>query len=115
MIFNDHIHDAKVVRVVDGDNVVLNVDQDFRTWHESSFRLYGIDAPETSEPGQLGEEARTWLRSRLPIGTKVVIKTFKNPEKYGRWLAVIFHGDVNINDQLVELGFAEPYYGGARG
>ena len=37
---------AKIVRVIDGDTVVADIDLGFRTWlHGEHLRLYGIDAP----------------------------------------------------------------------
>lgn len=113
---------ATVVRVIDGDTVVLNVDLGFRTRHESAFRLYGIDAPEVNTAGPEGEAARDHLRSLLPVGRRVYIETRKSADKYGRWLATVWLDDdpdaavitPPINDQLVASGHARVYDGGAR-
>jgi endonuclease YncB( thermonuclease family) len=42
---------AVIVRVIDGDTVVVNMDLGWHTWrHEEHVRLNGIDAPERTEP-----------------------------------------------------------------
>src|SRR5215813_13038702 len=42
---------AIVVRVIDGDTVVVNMDMGWHTWrHDEHIRLNGVDAPERSDP-----------------------------------------------------------------
>jgi len=60
---------AELVRVIDGDTVVLNVDLGFEHWlHNQTFRLYGIDAPETRttdlDEKRRGLQAKEWLECR---------------------------------------------------
>ena len=109
-------YNATVVRVIDGDTVALNVDLGFRTWHESPFRLYGIDAPEVGAAGTEGEEARVFLRDLLPPGQRVVAQTQRSADKYGRWLATVWvAGDeLSVNERMVDAGHARPYDGGPR-
>lgn len=111
-----YTYNAKVIRVIDGDTVVLNVDLGFRTWHESPFRLFGIDAPEINRVGLEGENARDFLMAALPVGLSVTVKTEKSADKYGRWLATIWKGELeaSINTQMIEAGHAVFYDGGAR-
>lgn len=77
-------------------------------------RLLGWDAPELNQAG--GLEARDWLRARIPVGTEVVVQTFKNPgDKYGRWLAIIQTPELgDVGSALGAAGHAVPYDGGAR-
>lgn len=109
-------YNAKVVRVVDGDTVVLNVDLGFRTWHESPFRMLGIDAPEINAAGTNGEDSRDWLRAVLPVGLAVRIETQRSADKYGRWLATIWTGEsgVSVNEASIEARMSRPYDGGPR-
>lgn len=96
---------AKVIRVVDGDTVILLVDLGLRLYHEISVRMEGINAPERYAVG--GPESTAYLRTLLPVGQQVRIETYKNPtDKYGRWLAKIFIADKNINLAMVEAGHA---------
>lgn len=78
---------AEVVRIIDGDSVVLRVDVGFRMTTEQSFRLYGIDTPElrSSDPDErkAARDAKEHLAAYLPVGSFVKLKTHK-ADKYGR-------------------------------
>jgi len=41
------IYNAEVLRVVDGDTFELKIDLGFKIVHENTFRLYGVNTPET--------------------------------------------------------------------
>lgn len=111
-----YIYNAKVIRVIDGDSVALNVDLGFRTWHESPFRLMGIDAPEINAAGPEGETSRDYLKTLLPVGSLVTVKTEKAADKYGRWLGTVWPVGIlnSINQQMIDAGHAKPYSGGVR-
>lgn len=119
---------AEVVRVIDGDTVELDVDLGFNIRARETFRLAGINAPELrkTKPGEepsSGEKAMLGLSAMLLTQQDDVtgfcpvrILTGKR-DKYGRWLATIFVGDafdVNVNETMIERGFAVPYDGGKR-
>jgi endonuclease YncB( thermonuclease family) len=61
-----------------------------------------------------GKVAKAWLEAHLPKGT-VTIQTEKDHrEKYGRYLATLFVGGVNVNAAMIADGQAVPYDGGKR-
>lgn len=102
---------ASVVRVVDGDNVVLNVDLGFSTWKKASFRLAGCNARELSEPG--GLEAKANLERLLPPGLQVELRSLK-PDKYAdRYDALLLlPGDhTSVNALLISGQWATPWNG----
>ena len=110
---------ATVTQVMDGDTVRANVDLGFRIWvNNETFRLYGIDAPETRLGGARNvteaEKARG-LAAKAALaamveGKDVLICTIRDrQEKYGRYLARIFLDDLDVNEWLVETGHAIPY------
>lgn len=70
---------AELVRVIDGDTVVLNVDLGFETWlHNQTIRLYGIDTPEMrGEERPEGEKAKAWLQERL-YGREIVLQSIQD-------------------------------------
>ncbi|MEM4406594.1 MAG: thermonuclease family protein [Candidatus Methanomethylicaceae archaeon] len=68
-------------------------------------RMYGIDAPERSQP--YGVEARVYLR-RLLKGKRVQLEV-KEVDRYGRLVAVVYDGGRNINLEQVESGHAWAY------
>lgn len=97
---------ATVIDVHDGDTIRVDIDLGFDVqFRNVPLRLMGINAPELNT--EAGKASRDFLSTRLPDGTAVVIHTVKDKkEKYGRYLAVIFHEDQNLNDLLVTTGHA---------
>ena len=73
----NYTYNATVVRVVDGDTVILKVDFGFRVFAESPFRLWGINCPEMSTPE--GKLAKKRAEELLPVGKEILAKTYKNP------------------------------------
>jgi len=101
---------AAIIRVVDGDTVWAEVDCGFDLSLRMSLRLAGINAPETSTDA--GKAARAYLTGRLPVGTAVVVQTTRDKtEKYGRMLATVWLGDVDINQEMIDTGHAVAWDG----
>jgi endonuclease YncB( thermonuclease family) len=43
----------------------------------------------------------------VPVGSQIDIRTIRDSqEKYGRYLAEVFKGDICVNDLLVQAGMA---------
>jgi len=108
----------ELIDVYDGDTVTVRVDLGMHVSVVTRLRLVGINAPEMSTPE--GKPARDYLRSMcasfpslaLP---SLVIKTYKDAgDKYGRWLAEIWAGELCLNTQMIAAGFAVAYDGGAK-
>lgn len=72
---------AHVIKVIDGDTVKLDIDLGFRVHWTSNCRIAGIDSPEMGS--EKGEAAKEFLKSLLPEGKQIVIKSLKL-DKYGR-------------------------------
>lgn len=103
---------AIVRSIYDADTIRADIDLGFGVWlSNQSLRLAGINAPEIrGEERPQGLISRDWLRDRIPTGTEILIRTDKDKRgKYGRWIAVIIHEEVDINALLVEKGLAEWY------
>lgn len=106
---------ARVVRVIDGDSCILDIDTGFGIWLRGErCRLAGIDAPETwrnPEPG--GKEATAWLEAELAKSDgDVIVQTEESDDKYGRWLVWIYtrtHPLLSLNRVMVDRGLAVPY------
>ena len=91
-----------VLRIVDGDTVHVRY-----KGRKESVRLLRIDTPERGQPGY--EEATEALR--LFVGGRKVRLEFEDPsqevrDKYGRLLGYIFVDDVNVNVEIVRLGWS---------
>jgi micrococcal nuclease len=91
--FNMYEYKAKVLRTIDGDTYVLSVDVGFSITIEHTFRLNGVDTPETYRPSceaerTHGKEATDFVRSLIE-GKDVIIVTHKLGV-YGRYVADVY-------------------------
>lgn len=104
-------YSAIVTKEHDGDTIKVDVDLGFGVWWKDvDLRLMGLNAPELDTVA--GKIAQTALATHLPLGTSVVIRTEKDKqEKYGRYLATIIVGDLNINQWLLDNGYAKAWDG----
>lgn len=99
---------AKVVRVIDGDTIDVDVDLGFYLTARKRLRFSRIDTPERGEVNFT--EATDRVKELTPVGSTVRIVTGK-AGGFGRWLAEIYYGEDNrnLNDQLLQEGLAKLY------
>ena len=94
--------EVRVVRVKDGDTIEVK-------WERRNFlfavRLAGLFAPENNTFE--GRRVRQWLKNRIQ-NKKVLLKINRGNRigKWGRLLAVIMLGGADINQELLDKGFA---------
>lgn len=113
-----YCYNAEVVRVVDGDTIRLNIDLGFDTvLRNQSVRLYRVDTPECRtrdlKEKAAGLLAKDVVKGFVDQGSKVIIKTRLDTKgKFGRILGTIISEDgSNINEYLIDNGYAVEYYG----
>jgi micrococcal nuclease len=102
---------AKLVRIVDADTVVLDIDQGLETTRRITVRLALVDAVERSDPKS--QDAIRSVQNFFidhTIDGWINITTIKDRrEKYGRYLALV-HSSILEGDDLAEVlvkkGFA---------
>lgn len=117
--------DVAIERVIDGDTLV--------TTTSLTVRLLQIDTPELSENECYAEEAKSELiailesNREIATGMSKELRTFDgiyleqdpvsdSKDKYGRKLAYVIKGKMNVNLELVKRGAAAPYfYNGEKG
>jgi micrococcal nuclease len=112
----------KLLGVIDGDTIDVQIDLGFDVSFTSRVRLSGIDTPESRttdlKEKQYGLEAKEWLKHRIESAKKIVIRTEKpdSSEKYGRILGTLSIDDepLSLNEQLVKAGYAWAYDGGTK-
>ena len=114
---------CKIVRVVDGDTVDVDIDLGFGVWmHKERIRLHGIDTPESRtrdlEEKKYGLLAKEQVKFFLPEGTMQTLVTVKDKAgKFGRILGKfkIFDSkndcETTINDWKIQEHHAAPYMG----
>lgn len=114
--------EAQVVRVVDGDTIVVNIDG-----KEEKVRLIGIDTPESrlnsrahlqeKELGkdaevvvELGKKAKEFTASVLESSSKVFLEfDIQQRDKYGRLLAYVYLPDGRmLNKEIICNGYGMP-------
>ena len=111
----------EVVKVVDGDTVDFILDLGFSLYKKERCRVAGIDTPESRtrdlKEKAYGKEATAFLKGQLESAEEITVRTSKDG-KYGRMLGTILakYGDsiVNINELMVEAGYAWRYDGGTK-
>jgi micrococcal nuclease len=100
---------ARVVRVVDGDTVVVRTGG-----HEERVRYIGVDTPESVKPGtpvQCFAKAASAANKRLVQGQEVrLVEDLEAHDRYGRTLAYVYRkrDGLFVNAELVRRGYAKP-------
>ena len=106
----------KLVRVIDGDTVDVDIDLGFDVWlRNQRIRLYGIDTPESRTRDlvekKYGLAAKEFLVKWTGAG-ELKIKTHKDAKgKFGRILGELWTFETNINQKMVEEHHAVEYHG----
>jgi micrococcal nuclease len=104
---------AKVLRVIDGDTLDLEIDLGFEIRIRERIRLIGIDTPETygAKASPEGKLATAFTKSWVDGHANFHLSSTKynQREKYGRVLGVLYRdGDtVSLNDALLNSGNAK--------
>jgi len=111
--------EGKVVSVYDGDTVKIVfplTDKEPERLYKWNCRLINIDTPEIRtrnlKEKAYGKKVRDYLRKK--ILNKIVTVSCKDFDKYGRLLVEIFYEDENINNWLIDNGYAKVYDGGTK-
>lgn len=106
----------RVIKVVDGDTIDLDIDLGFNISIKQRVRLYAINAPESrtrdKEEKKRGLAAKNRLKELCEEGN-LTLKSY-GKGKYGRILGEIYTNGSNINNILLSENHAEQYYGGKR-
>ena len=113
-----YTYSAKLIRVIDGDTIDLEIDLGFDLSIRQRLKLYGVDTPDSrsadSETKQKGLEAKQRLTELLPRQFKIITILNKRG-KYGRVLGEVFISDknggkdINVNELMVKEGHAVKY------
>lgn len=113
--------DATVVRVVDGDTIVVRIDRRSdgpgagvaEVGQEYPVRLIGIDTPESVRPGTpvecFGREASSAAKALLEDRTVRLVKDVEEADRYDRLLRYVYIEEEMANARLVANGYATAY------
>jgi endonuclease YncB( thermonuclease family) len=107
-----------VIKVYDGDTITIasKLPYNDSPMYRFNVRLNGIDTPEikgkTEREKELAKIARDALHN-LVFGKHVELKKVSS-EKYGRILAVVYCGDLNVCEWMINNKYAVSYDGGKK-
>ena len=112
---------CKLVKVVDGDTVDIDIDLGFGVWlNDQRVRLYGVDTPESRtrdpEEKKYGLAAKKFLTNMLDDEGGIILKTHKDKTgKFGRILGELWrttnYADQSINNYMIDKHHAVMYLG----
>jgi micrococcal nuclease len=88
-----------VSRIVDGDTIIAC---------DESTRMLGINTPEKGE--KYSDDARKFLEQTIINKTVKLVFSGDRKDLYNRTLAYVFYKDQNINQKIIENGFANFYF-----
>jgi endonuclease YncB( thermonuclease family) len=97
------------IRIVDGDTIVID---------DLKIRLLEIDTPETYAPRcenehVLGLKAKQRLIELFATRDTITVVE-QGKDRYGRTLAYVYVGELNVGEQLLKEGLALPYRPGPK-
>lgn len=111
---------AKLVKVVDGDTVDVDIDLGFGVWlKDERVRIMGIDTPESRTSDKVEKVFGLAAKERLKqlVEKDTILKTFASKSgedmkgKFGRILGDFIVGDRTVTEILIEEGHAVKYWG----
>ena len=114
---------AKVIKVVDGDTVDVDIDLGFGIWQKNErVRIMGIDTPESRTRDKVEKKFGLAAKARLKslLGPKPVLQTTISKKgidmkgKFGRVLGDFLIDGKQVSQIMCKEGHAVAYFGGAK-
>lgn len=108
---------ASLVRVIDGDTIVVRVALGFHAAIDITVRIAGIDAPEMHGPErEAGGAAALWLADLLADAPALYVRTHRDSRSFARWVADVAiprpgdeDGELHdVSELLIAAGHAVP-------
>jgi len=114
-------HDAQIIRVTDGDTVVIAAPYlPAPLKQQLAVRIFGVDTPEKGFRGQCesekqrGEQASTFTKDKIKAAKKHQVVLYSWDKFGGRVLGDLLLDGRSLRNMLIENGFAKEYYGSAK-
>lgn len=133
--FKNKKYDCKILDIYDGDTITICFFLQEFDYIKMNVRLNGIDTPELKgNTRDNGIKARNYLiklllnidinenLTRKEIrklidnnnNNNIILIEFGDFDKYGRSLVTLYKNNININQKMVEDGYASLYNGGKK-
>ena len=114
-------YDAQILRVTDGDTVVIAASFLPRPLKpELAIRVFGVDTPEKGHrakcpsEAERGQAASAFTKNMIAQGSKFHVTMYSWDKFGGRVLGDILINDQSLRAALIANGFAREYYGDAK-
>ncbi len=91
------VETANLTKAVDGDTIETSI---------GKSRMLGINTPEKNQRGY--EEAKAFLQQFEGMQVELE-RTNEDKDQYGRILRYVFYNNRNLNEEILEQGFAHYY------
>jgi endonuclease YncB( thermonuclease family) len=115
------LYDAKIIRVTDGDTVVIAAPYlPAPLKPEIAVRVFGVDTPEKSfraqcdSEKQRGEAASVFTKNAINSTQKHQVMLYGWDKFGGRVLGDMILNGVSLRAELIKNGFAREYFGDAK-
>lgn len=116
MVIDLYTYRANLVRVIDGDTIVMRLDLGFYISAEHSLRLVGVNAPElfSGTNRVRGAEAKAdcekwlWEHQHQDIKWPYLVRTEKDKQTFSRYLGTVYDnvGEC-LNEYLISRSWQE--------
>lgn len=106
-----------VVKIIDGDTFDCILDLGFDVLLEARVRMAGIDTPESRTRDKVekkfGLASKEFLKEGIKHAEDIIVRTELDNEKgkFGRILGTVYLDGVNINQKMIDEGYAVAYHG----
>lgn len=114
-------YDAQIVRVTDGDTVVIAAPfLPAPLKPELAVRIFGVDTPEKGHRAQCPQEAQrsevasNWTKQLIAQGGRIQVTIYAWDKFGGRILGDIIVNGQSVRAGLIANGLAREYYGDAK-
>lgn len=106
-----------IKKIIDGDTFDCILDLGFDVLLEARVRMAGIDTPESRTRDKVekkfGLASKAYLKDKMNKAEKIIVRTELDNEKgkFGRVLGTVYLDGANINQQMIDEGYAVGYHG----
>ncbi len=106
-----------MVKIIDGDTFDCVLDLGFDVLLEARIRMARIDTPASRTRDliekQFGLASKNYLIERIQAAQDIIVRTELDNEKgkFGRILGTVYLDDVDVNQQMIQDGYAVGYHG----
>lgn len=106
-----------IVKIIDGDTFDCILDLGFDVLLEARVRMAGIDTPESRTSDKVekkfGLASKEYLKEHIKHAEDIIVRTELDNEKgkFGRILGTVYLDGVNINQKMIDEGYAVAYHG----